>query len=406
MRDTRHQTSLLQLILQLLNVRFDDVVALAIICTMISLHPNKQVGISHAQKFTNPYQPRTIGISSMPTGQQATATLVQAKASTVGNKAGSETAAELIWGLPPTVHKPSVHVVTKPQLAVTEIVPLAVERLHPDHLTNTTITEFLTQNLMSRAAKRQGVVALVLSAVYLPSQLDVMHALAGNQVVQIDYSVHLSKDNSAMHVVFHKVPDEQQLEPIADDLTSALEAALGPLQPLPAARLQAAHIAERSLRRQLRLWDAATWNDVLQQHLLTRPGRRAANWLAIRNLMSPPALQAAQKLVEKKRLHWLEVPEGQIKALTVTSASAGSRIRPKRRISSTSEQGGGDAEGVVIVISTYELTVEEAIELPAAAFTDVRFTEPGSPPASSSSVVHEDRGEDDPPRSWPMIFWR
>jgi hypothetical protein len=329
-----------------------------------------------------------------------------------------------------------VHVVTSsPQLAVTEIVQLDVERLHPDNLTggvgNTNLTQFLAQNLNTRAAKRQGVVALVLSAVYLPSQLDVMHALAGNQLVPIGYAVYLS--TSAMHVVFHNIQDEQQ--PSTEDIASAIGAALGPLQPLSEARLQEARMAERSLRQQLRLWDAASWNAVLQQHLLTRPGRRAAPWLAIRSLMAPPALQAAKQLVEKTvqpyRLRWLELPESEMRALTGNSGStstsastSGSRIRPGRRISTTEQgvaaegAGGvgshgeqqGSSGGVVVVISTCDLTFEEAAELPAAAFTDVRFLEPGSisgGSSSSSSVVQEDSGDDDdsPPR-WPMIFGR
>jgi hypothetical protein len=302
-----------------------------------------------------------------------------------------------------------VHVVTtSPQLTVTEIVPRDVERLHPDNLTggvgNTALTQFLAQNLNTRSAKRQGVVALVLSAVYLPSQLDVMHALAGNQ--QLDYAVHLSKNDSAMHVVFHTVRDEQQENPSEDDIHSALEAALGPLQLMPAARLQAAHNAERRLQQQLRLWDSATWSAALQQRLESR--RSGSPWLAIRSLMGPPALQAAQKLVEKKRLQWLEVPEGRMKALSrnSSSTSAGDRRRPGRRGSSTSEQGGGGAEGVVIVISTYELTAEQVAELSAGAFTDRGFLEPGSASISNSNVAQEDGGDDDSPRSWPMNFWR
>lgn len=77
--------------------------------------------------------------------------------------------------------------VIEPGFVVNHIEPLQLDLLHPDLLTNPTFTEFLAKNLLSRTAAR-SVVALVLSAAYLHSQLDTMRGLAGKQSLEMSVS--------------------------------------------------------------------------------------------------------------------------------------------------------------------------------------------------------------------------
>jgi hypothetical protein len=279
------------------------------------------------------------------------------------------------------VEEVTAHVVLYPELSVTQIKPLQLYQIHPDLLTNTAFTEFLMQNLISRSATRQGIKALVLSAPYLPAQLFTMQDLAAKQSVGV--SLFLSSDSSTLHTAFYRqqpsaLADDQQDEPQdppeldVSGLEQALGRALGPIQPLPYSRLQVAETAEQSLKRQLRLWDPATWSSVLQQQLESR--HSCTSYLAIRSLMGPPALQAAQKLVEKKGLYWLELPANVISNSGVTSGSdstaggggstAGRRRRKDSRGSSTAatmevcvepgveQSGGGDK---VIIVSRIDL---------------------------------------------------
>lgn len=304
------------------------------------------------------------------------------------SSAESESAAELVWGMAPT-ERPRVHVVYGQALTVNEVVPLQLDELHPDVLVNSTITEFLAKNLLSRAAKRQDVAALALSATYLPSQLATFVDLAGKQ--QLDMQVYISADNSTLHAVVsvrRGMSEGPEQEPtvgpsIAAAVEAALSAVLGPMVPLAPAKLHEARTAESSLQQQLRLWDPATWSLVLQQKL---EARSAYSALAVRSLMGPPALQAARQLVSKKGLYWLDLQPGQMQALAASeavdakaaaSSGSSSRRRSKRGAASAAAATGSADEdevqpqpGKVIVLSRLELTVDEAAELPAESFTD------------------------------------
>jgi hypothetical protein len=296
-------------------------------------------------------------------------------------------------------------------------VPLDVDKLRPDLLTKNNFMEFLAKNLISKGAKRQGVEALVLSAAYFPSQLDVMRELAAKQSVGL--SVYLNANNGTLHCAFqtlqpapaiikdhHQQQQQQQRQFSASDIKSALVSSLGPLQPLPCARLQAAQMAEQGLRQQLRLWDPATWSVVLQQQL--ESGSACNPFLAVRSLMGPPALQAAQRLVEKKGLTWLEVPEDllQAKAASEDGSTSANKSRSRRRGSTAqSGAGRGDSEagancqqqqqqgggGVVIVISRARHSADELCQLPADTLqkyiTDIRLTGGNDSSGSINSSV-------------------
>lgn len=183
-----------------------------------------------------------------------------------------------------------------------------LDLLHPDLPTNPPFTEFLAKHLLSRTAARESVVALVLSATYLPSQLDTMRGLAGKQSLAM--SVFLSSDNSEMHTVFYRTAGQGQRHVSIMDLHFALADSLGPLESLEPAQLQAAHAAEKRLQEELRLWDPATWSSVLQQRLESR--KALDTWLLVDSLMGQVALVAARQLVLKKGLHWLELSPEQL----------------------------------------------------------------------------------------------
>jgi hypothetical protein len=293
------------------------------------------------------------------------------------------------------------HVVLHPQLSVTQIKPLQLDQLQPDLLANTTFTEFLAQQLISRTATRQGIKALVLSAPYLPSQLFTMKALAAKQ--SVESSLYVSSDSSTLHTVLYRLQhaapaalqqgqqDQQDLPQglAVSDLEQALSGVLGPIQPLPPARLQVAVAAEQSMRRQLRLWDPATWSSVLQQQLESR--RSHWPYLAIRSLMGPPALQAAQQLVERKGLYWLEVPADAINSSNGKSDGSGGTGRRRRKDSAgssaavTAEARVAVVPGVVqsvsgdkvIIVSKVDLT-EVDMDLREDAFTDYMYRAGGS----------------------------
>lgn len=319
---------------------------------------------------------------------------------------GSDSAASLVWGLKP-VDKPTIHVLIQPDIPATEIVPLQVEQLHPDLLTKPTFTEFLAKNVISRAAKRQGVIAMVLSAPCLPSQLQYMEDLANKQSVGLD--IYLSRRlNSALHAVFTTVRAQQYS---STALQSALEAALGSLQSLADAKLQVAEPAEQSLQQQLRLWEPSIWSTVLQQKLQSYK-YGAHSWLVARSLMGPPALQAARKLVEKQGLHWTEVQEKEVQALVGSAGSSSSNSRRRRKGSSsvvpasdceeTSGPDGGQqgaAGGSVIVISSGDLTVEDALQVAAYELY-------GRSIGRSDVEVHKAEPGDKPlPAGLPRIIW-
>lgn len=332
------------------------------------------------------------------------------------SSAEPESAAELVWGIAPTV-RPRVHVVFGQALTANEIVPLQLDALHPDVLVNTTTTEFLAKSLVSRAAKRQDVAALALSATYLPSQLATIADLAGKQ--QLDMQVYISADNSTLHAVVsvrRGMSEGPEQEPTvgsspAAAVEAALSAVLGPMVPLSPAKLHKARTAESTLQQQLRLWDPATWSLVLQQKLEARGAYTA---LAVRSLMGPPALQAARQLVTKKGLYWLELQPGQMQALaaseavdTKASSSSSSRRRPKRGGGAAAATGSANEDevqpqpGRVIVLSRLELTVDEAVELPAESFTDHGISGGHN---SRAAAVASDTAPASPRIAWPNIF--
>lgn len=375
-----------------------------------------------------------------------------------GSSTQSEAAARLVWAVQPTA-RPRVHIIIaageQQQLKASEVVPLQLDNLHPDVLTNPIFGEFLAKTLMSKDARRSGTIAMALSAAYLPSQIDTMRDLADKQYMQT--SAYISSDSSTLHVMVRKSTDDASQQHSPKALQAALAAAVGPLAPLSDNRLQVARMAERSLQHQLRLWDAATWSSVLQQKL--ESNNRSSSMLAVRSLMGPPALQAAQRLVTKKGLHWLELQEdqlclsaaaaGQPDTDTVNSKSSSSsasdktssaapassrRRRPKRGSSSAVsaaaqaasgedddadeeeevDDEGEEAEGHgggcrVIIISQGEISLEEAVDTPAGFwaefFTD--YDESSASVADTAGGVEGSSSSDQqgPPPSGPRITW-
>jgi hypothetical protein len=329
--------------------------------------------------------------------------------------------------------QPEVHVVVGPQLSATQIVPLHIDKLHPDLLTKSNFMEFLAKNLISKGAKRQGVEALMLSAAYLPSQLNIMRDLAAKQSVEL--SVYLNSSNGTMHSIFQGLQpalapteDQHKQQFSASDVKSALVSSLGPLEPLSNARLQVAQMAEQGLQQQLRLWDPATWSLVLQQQL--ESGSACKPFLAVRSLMGAPALQAAQQLVEKKGLGWLEVPEDLLQAAAASqddSSSSTSKRSSRRRGNTAVQSNAGSVKseaatgrqqhqqggGVVIVISRdRELSADELCQSPAGDFqqyfTDIRLTGvSNSSSATAGNTKAPGGGAVGLPRlGWPNIFSR
>lgn len=167
-----------------------------------------------------------------------------------------------------------------------------------------------------------------------------------------------------MHTVFHR-PAGLWRPASIEDLSSALAESLGPLEPLQPAQLQEAHAAEKRLREQLRLWDAAIWSSVLQQRLESK--KADGEWLLVDSLMGPPALAAARQLVLKKGLQWFELSPDQLQAANDTSSTSSdsSRGRRSRKKSNSTTAAGPEpgeqqqgADRVVLVISRRELTAE------------------------------------------------
>lgn len=215
----------------------------------------------------------------------------------------------------------------------------------------------------------------------------------------------------------HGMPNRTHMPPTAVALLiQLLEATFSEgLQQLPSERLAAARAAEQTLVRQLRLWDAATWAETLQQLLLSKKAVRPL--LAIRSLMGPPALEAAKKLVEKQGLYLVELKvELQVSACTAagagsdgasgatSSTASASRRRPRGGNMPGSEAGttGSTAAGVasstsgcstscgsevVLVISRWLMSAEQLQirQLPQELFTDFVYTAHAATAGGSSS---------------------
>jgi hypothetical protein len=355
--------------------------------------------------------------------------------------APQESAAGLVWGLQPwSSAAPELRVLMSfagsacGSVAVSGALQQAhPSQLHPDTLDKSALGVLLSKQLSARVAGVACVSGMLLSATFLPSQLDTMADLAGKLGARMQL-LHGGGPAATLHVLLTKryaataeaAPggDAGASEDEADELphiAAALERELrATLQRVTHDDLQSARAAERALQQQLRLFDAATWASVLSQQLMSRKALR--HQLAVRSLMGPAALSAARRLVEKSGLQWVELQPQQVRALAAAAAIAapadtapGSRRRPSSKRGSTAAAGAGAdgdkapvaaaGEGPperVIVISSVPMSEEDAAGVPLSAFTDVPPME-AQPAAGAAAAGGEDSAAQaqGSKRGWP-----
>lgn len=357
----------------------------------------------------------------------ATAAVSHKRKASTAAAAGNawESAVERVWGLPPTPagQGPLVHIMQSVgppgQWTVANIVPLTLAGTHPSTFEKKGFSQFLAKNMLSRSAKSSGCQAAILSASYLPSQLRAMADVAAKQSLGTQVLISGSEPaQQHMHVMFYSIPVEalgQDLDEgafgrlqqqTAEGLRTALQdsgtaAFTAPLQPVTDPQLDAAAATEHNLQRQLQLFDAATWNSIIQQRLMAK--KVPTYYLAVRSLMNPPQLAAAQQLVERVGLHWLQLPADEVPAAAVAApassdgsndgnSKAGSRRR-LRHGSSGSTAAAAEApagssseaglDGTVVIISTVPMDAEAATTVQEQHFTDYQ-------PGSNGSAMDQD----------------
>jgi hypothetical protein len=140
--------------------------------------------------------------------------------------------------------------------------------------------------LMSKAAHRAGVQALVLTGPYLHSQLAVLQAAASTQpgaaacVLAGSQGLHVMLVASTAGAPAVAVAgavgrdtdqQQQQQQQQQEVLQQRLASLFGPTAVLPDARLAAARAAEQALCEQLRLFSPVTWSLACQRLLMRRP---------------------------------------------------------------------------------------------------------------------------------------
>ncbi|WIA33995.1 hypothetical protein OEZ86_012380 [Tetradesmus obliquus] len=166
-------------------------------------------------------------------------------------------------------------------LAVLKPSQLLPGDLHPLSLSASAFTLLLQSQLLSKAATRAEVRALVLSAPYLPSQLEALHATAA----KLRHSLAVLLGASELHVVVSQLPWQDDDEDDDDGSSSSssdceqqqqqqqrmppwqrvLLDGLRPARLLEPGQLAAAEDAEDALLAQRRLFSAAVWNAAAQQ---------------------------------------------------------------------------------------------------------------------------------------------
>ncbi|KAF6253719.1 hypothetical protein COO60DRAFT_394808 [Scenedesmus sp. NREL 46B-D3] len=200
--------------------------------------------------------------------------------------------------------------------------------LHPLSLSSGAFGLLLQSLLLSKAAKRAEVRALVLSAPYLPSQLEAFHATAAKQ----RHSLAVLVGSSELHVVVSQLPweeDELGGDESSDNATQQQQwmpgwqqvvmDALGQASLLDPGRLAAAEDAEEALLAQRRLLSTAAWNAAAQQ---LKAKHCLLPWLAGLAVVSDEQLRSLRGLAATHGLH-LTVEEAQQQQQQAAAAAAG-----------------------------------------------------------------------------------
>uniref|UniRef100_A0A383VP96 Uncharacterized protein n=1 Tax=Tetradesmus obliquus TaxID=3088 RepID=A0A383VP96_TETOB len=220
--------------------------------------------------------------------------------------------------------------------------------LHPLSLSASAFTLLLQSQLLSKAATRAEVRALVLSAPYLPSQLEAFHATAA----KLRHSLAVLLGASELHVVVSQLPwqgddeddddgssssssdCEQQQQQRMPPWQRVLLYGLGPARLLEPGQLAAAEDAEDALLAQRRLFSAAVWNAAAQQ---LQAKHCLLPWLAGLAVVNGQQLGSLRGLAAAQGLHlavedMLEQQQQQQELEPPANADrVGSRRRPKRR---------------------------------------------------------------------------
>jgi hypothetical protein len=197
------------------------------------------------------------------------------------------------------------------------------------------------------------VAALVLSAPYLPSQLEAFHAKAA----KVQHSLAVLVGASELHVVVSKLPWEEEddlPDGQSNDGTVSLRAAaaaqqqqqqqhqqvmpawqqvlldgLGQAQLLEPGQLAAVEDAEAALLVQQRLFSSAVWNEAAQQ---LKAKHCLLPWLAVLAVVNGKQLRSLRGLVAAQGLHLAveDLQQQQQQQQPEASPARSSRRRPKR----------------------------------------------------------------------------
>jgi hypothetical protein len=197
------------------------------------------------------------------------------------------------------------------------------------------------------------VCAIVLSAPYLPSQLEAFHATAA----KLQHSMAVLVGSSELHVVVSKLPwedadsdfhhaqsdssssssshaqqqQQQQLE-MMPPWQQVLLQALGPAALLDPAQLAAAEDAEAALLAQRRLFNTAVWNAAAQQ---LQSKHCLLPWLAVLAAVHDEQIGSLRAMAATLGLHLavedMKQLQQQQQESSVSTRRPGSRRRPKSR---------------------------------------------------------------------------
>jgi hypothetical protein len=207
------------------------------------------------------------------------------------------------------------------------------------------------------------VAALLLSAPYLPSQLEALH----EKVAKLQHSLAVLVGASELHVVVSKLPWEEEDDDMFDDQLDVDTArctvqqqqqqqqrmpawqqvlldGLGPAQLLDPGHLAAAEEAEEALLAQQRLFSTAVWNAAAQQ---LQAKHCLLPWLAVLAVVNGEQLRSLRGLAATQGLHLaVEDLQQQQQQQQEAPPARSSRRRPKpsRKRTTTTADAAAEEE--------------------------------------------------------------